>query len=62
MSDLALFLVGSIVFLITAWASVAFGVQRMHELHLKRMDRPVREEGLTEIYLDPDQPGDKEVS
>lgn len=55
MSELAIFTFGSVVFLITAWASVAFGVQRMHELQEEDLDaagRIVDEQpaGLTEIH------------
>lgn len=59
MSDIAIFGFGSIMFIATTWATVAFGVRRMHELQdeeLERTGRVPREEdgGLTELHVEID--------
>ena len=57
MSEIALFGVGSLLFIAVTWATVAFGVHRVHELQteeVERSDRTVVElpGGLTEIHSD----------
>ena len=60
MSEIALFSFGSILFILTTWATLAFGLRRMHELHVRDMadmDRyPVpNPDGLTEVYVTRDE-------
>lgn len=55
MNDVAIFVIGSLLFIATTWATVAFGISRMHELELKdRSESPaisgVEKEGFTEVY------------
>lgn len=57
MSDIAIFGAGSIMFIATTWATIAFGVRRMHDLQddeLKGTGRAPREEenGLTELHVE----------
>ncbi len=57
MSDVAIFGFGSVMFIATTWATIAFGVRRMHELQdeeLARTGRSARleESGLTELHVD----------
>ena len=42
MSEGLLFAIGSVLFIATAWAAVAFGLSRMHQLRLEQ----VRDSGL----------------
>lgn len=42
MSDAAIFAIGSLVFIATAWATFAFGLSRFSEL--QRRDQPAEEE------------------
>jgi hypothetical protein len=56
-SDIAIFSLGSVLFIATTWATVAFGVRRMHELQdeeLKRSGQSVemRDSGLTELHTE----------
>ena len=56
MSEVALFGVGSLLFIAITWATVAFGVHRVHELQteeLERSDQTVieRPSGFTEIHV-----------
>jgi hypothetical protein len=60
MSDIAIFGAGSIMFIATTWATIAFGVRRMHELQdeeLERTGRTSREgdSGLTELHVEADR-------
>ena len=56
MNEIAIFGFGSFLFILTAWATFAFGLHRVHELQLRDVadtnrspvDRPG---GLTEIYV-----------
>lgn len=55
MSDIAIFSAGSLLFIATTWATVAFGVRRMHELQDEELERSGRtaragESGLTELH------------
>lgn len=56
MSDIAIFGAGSVMFIATTWATIAFGVRRMHELQDEELDRtgraPVAESNLTELHMD----------
>lgn len=56
MSEVAIFSFGSVLFVMTTWATFSFGMRRIHELHrrdLVESDRiaEVRTDGLTEIHL-----------
>lgn len=56
MSDVAIFAFGGVIFIISTWAVVAFGLSRMHELQREDLDESpriteVREDGLTEVYM-----------
>lgn len=55
MTEIALFGVGSLLFIAVTWASIAFGVHRLHELQteeLEKSDQTVVEQpgGLTEVH------------
>ncbi len=55
MTDLVLFALGSLVFLAVTWATVAFGVARVHEMQYDDMEESERiawieDRALTEIY------------
>ncbi len=57
MSDIAIFGFGSVMFIATTWASIAFGVRRMHELQDEELERTGRsarleEGGLTELHVE----------
>lgn len=57
MSDIAIFGAGSIMFIATTWATIAFGVRRMHELQDEELERTgrtsrERESGLTELHVE----------
>ena len=56
MSDVAIFGAGSIMFIATTWATIAFGVRRMHELQDEELERtgraPKPESDLTELHVD----------
>ena len=58
MSDIAIFGAGSIMFIATTWATIAFGVRRMHELQDEELERtgraPQAESNLTELHVDVD--------
>lgn len=56
MSDIALFAFGGAVFTITTWATIAFGLARVHQLQRADIDHSsgkwdVREGALTEVYI-----------
>lgn len=38
MSVVAIFIIGAILFFLTTWSSVAFGVSRMHELQSRDIE------------------------
>ena len=57
MSEIAIFGFGSVIFMITTWATFAFGLRRMGEIQAKELDRSnltavPQESGLTEIHVD----------
>mgnify|MGYP001823956905 CR=1 FL=1 len=56
MSEVALFGIGSIVFMATTWATLAFGMQRIHQIQMNDLEASdriseVRTEGLTELHM-----------
>lgn len=63
MTDVAIFSFGSLMFIATTWATVAFGVRRMHELQDSELESTgrkaqVRDSGLTELHSDASQESD----
>ncbi len=57
MSEVAIFGFGSVMFIATTWATIAFGVRRMHELQDEELERTGRsarleDSGLTELHID----------
>lgn len=55
MSEVAIFSFGSVLFIMTTWATFAYGMSRMHELQMRDLAdsgriSAVRDEGLTEIH------------
>lgn len=54
MSDAAIFAIGSLVFIATSWATVAFGIKRFHDLEVESSGVVVetRPGGLTETHGD----------
>jgi len=65
MSEVIIFTVGSILFILTTGATVSFGLFRAHELQIRDMkDSPriaeIEELGLTELYRT--QPVDEQSS
>ena len=66
MSDIAIFGFGSVMFIATTWATIAFGVRRMHELQDEELERTGRsarteESGLTELHVDVEAEADAET-
>ena len=56
MSEVALFSFGSVLFMATTWATLAFGMQRIHQLQMDDLEASdgiseVRTEGLTELHM-----------
>jgi hypothetical protein len=57
MSDVALFAVGSVVFVVTAWASIAYGLAYVHQLRMQDLEdssdvTEIRAESqYTDIYV-----------
>lgn len=56
MNEAAIFGIGSVVFSLTTWATLAFGMRRAHELHIRDLgasDRiaEVRSGPLTELHM-----------
>lgn len=56
MTESLIFGIGSVIFIATTWASVAFGLQRMHGLEVAEVelaDRTVvpRRDGFTELHV-----------
>lgn len=61
MSDAVIFSVGSLFFIATSWATISFGLSRVHELKVQDLresgrEITVTESGLTEIYETPESP------
>ncbi len=57
MNELVVFGFGAVVFSMTTWAAIAFGLHRSHELHVHDLEKSgrtteVQEDGLTELYVD----------
>ena len=66
MSEIAIFLFGSVVFIATAWATFAFGLSRIHELHLDDVQDSSRfaevvDDGLTERYIPSGSPAQRSL-
>ena len=66
MSEIAIFGFGSVMFIATTWATIAFGVRRMHELQDEELERTGRsarleESGLTELHVDVEAQADAET-
>jgi hypothetical protein len=56
MSEVALFAIGSVFFMATTWATLAFGMQRIHQVQMRELEASdriseVRTEGLTELHM-----------
>lgn len=56
MSEVALFGIGSILFMATTWATLAFGMQRIHQIQVSELEASdsiseVRAGGLTELHM-----------
>ena len=56
MSDVAIFGVGSVMFTLTTWATIAFGMSRIHDVQLRDLESSnriaeVRASGLTELHM-----------
>jgi hypothetical protein len=57
MTEIAIFGFGGVIFIITTWATVAFGLRRVHELQREdledspRIEEVVEETNFTEIYV-----------
>lgn len=56
MSEVAIFSFGSVMFIATAWATIAFGLRRIAELQAADLENSgrvaeVRDDGLTEIHV-----------
>lgn len=61
MSDAAIFSVGSLFFIATSWATISFGLSRVHELKVRDVEAAgsavkTTGSGLTEVYESPDRP------
>ena len=69
MSEVAIFSFGSVMFIATAWATIAFGFRRISELQAADLQEAgrvaeVRDDGLTELHrtLPPDAASPTETS
>ncbi len=56
MSDIAIFGIGSVIFMFTTWATFSFGLRRMGEIQAKELDKSnvvviKRDDGLTELHV-----------
>lgn len=56
MTEIAIFGVGSVLFLVTTWATIAFGLVRIHELQGVDLDdsdqiNRVETDGMLELHL-----------
>lgn len=56
MNEAAIFGIGSVVFSLTTWATLAFGMRRAHELQMRDLDASgriseVRSGQLTELHM-----------
>ena len=62
MSEIAVFLFGSVIFIVTAWATFAFGLSRMQEIRLDDLKGDssrfeiIVEQGLTQRYVSDESP------
>ncbi len=57
MSDVAIFAFGSVIFMITTWATFSFGLRRMGELQAQDLEQAnftavSQPSGFTEIHVD----------
>lgn len=57
MSEIAIFSFGSVVFILTTWATFSFGLKRMGELQARELQNSSlkavpSESGLTEIHVE----------
>ena len=60
MSDVAIFGFGSVIFMITTWATFSFGLSRMGELNKRELEQSKmvvveRDSGLTELHVERDR-------
>ncbi len=68
MNEAAIFGIGSVVFSLTTWATLAFGMRRAHELQMRDLDASdriaeVRSARLTELHMTTDaKPTDSSAS
>jgi hypothetical protein len=67
MSEAAIFAVGSVVFVITTWATIAYGLATIHELRLKDLGTDpsveVRSSGqFTELHVRTAAAGEAETT
>ena len=56
MTEVAVFSFGAVMFVLTTWATLAFGLRRIHELQLRDLEESdviteIRDDGLTEIHV-----------
>ena len=63
MSEVAIFSFGSVLFIMTTWATFSFGMRRIHELQMRDLAdssriSEVRAEGLTEVHVSTDVAGE----
>ena len=62
MSDVGIFIVGALMFIATAWATIAFGLSRFQELQRLDMEAAERtatvrpESSFTEVWVPPESP------
>ena len=66
MSEVTLFGIGSIIFMVTTWATFSFGLRRMGQLQAQELERANRTavaqpSGLTEIHVEK-APTDKDAA
>lgn len=59
MSEVALFAIGSVVFVITAWATIAYGLAFVHQLRMEDIETGdvhlKRETQFTDVYISDDK-------
>lgn len=56
MTEVLIFSIGAIMFIATTWATLAFGLRRIHEIQIEDMAKSARFEGVkdngfTETYV-----------
>ncbi len=55
MSEVALFAIGSVIFVITAWATIAYGLAFVHQLRMEDIETGdvhlKRESQFTDVYV-----------